>query len=95
MKRRVKITFEIEEVTFFKIRKVLFAFCGHCNSRVEILTVENAASLLSWSKAQILCLIEAGNIHFIEADEVYFCRNSLEIRADVYLIGLSLDAINQ
>lgn len=84
MKHKVKIRFEIEEVTFFKTRKILFAFCGHCNSRVEVLTAENAALLLGWSEIQIICLINAGKIHFIEANKVYICRNSLEIWADVY-----------
>lgn len=82
MNRKVKITFEIEEVTFFKTRKVLFAFCEHCNSQTELLSAANAALLMGLSEIQINRLAETDQVHFIEAGEFYLCRNSLEFLAD-------------
>ena len=79
MKRKMKITFEIEEMSFFKIRKSLKVFCEICGESVELLTSEKAASLLGLAEFQIFRLIESGNVHFIESGQVYVCRKSLEI----------------
>jgi hypothetical protein len=83
MKRKVKITFEIEELTFFKVRKILTAHCEFCGLPVELLPIEIAVSLPGLSEAQISRLIKSGSVHFIETDKVYLCRNSLETRAEI------------
>lgn len=79
MKRKMKITLELEEVTFFKVRTSQKVFCDYCGERVEILTIENAALILNLSKLQISRLIESGKVHFSESDRIYLCRKSLEI----------------
>ena len=83
MKRKVKITFEIEERTFFKARKILTTQCEFCGRSVELLSVETAVSLLGLSEGQISHLIKSGSVHFIETDKVYLCRGSLETSTDV------------
>ena len=80
MKRKVKITVETEEITSFKTRKSLTSFCERCGKTVEIFTMESVASFLGLSEYQIFRLIEAGSVHLIEAERVYICRNSLEIK---------------
>lgn len=84
MKRKMEIILEVEEVTFFKARTSRTVFCGHCGKRVEILTIKNVALILNLSVLQISRLIESGNVHFIESDQVYLCRDSLEIWAENY-----------
>ncbi len=88
MKRKVKITFEIEEMTFFKTKTILTAFCEHCGQSVEIQTTESAALFLGLAEFQIFWFIELGNIHFIESDKVYICRNSLEDCAEILRLDL-------
>jgi hypothetical protein len=78
MKRKVKITFEIEEKIFFKARKILTSFCEFCGRPVELLPIETAVLLLELSEGQISRLIKSGSVHFIETDKVYLCRSSLE-----------------
>ena len=84
MKRKMEIILEVEEVTFFKARTSRTVFCDYCGKRVEILTIENAALIVGLSKSQLFRLIESGNVHFIESDQVYLCRDSLEIWAENY-----------
>jgi hypothetical protein len=76
MKRRAEIIFEIEEVVAIKARRSFTGFCGRCNAFVEMLPAEAAAALCGLSEREIFRLIEASQIHFVEGERVFVCRNS-------------------
>lgn len=78
MKRKIEITFEMEETVFYKIRKSRTGFCEQCGQTVETMFIEDAALSSGLSKFQIFRLLEAGGVHFVEAETYCLCRNSLE-----------------
>lgn len=77
MKQKTEIVFEIEETVAIKNRRYSVAFCGQCNRLVEMLTVEIAAVLYGASEREIFRRIETAEIHFVEAERVFVCPNSL------------------
>ena len=77
MKRETEISFEIEEVLLFKGRRIIVGFCVECNAAAEMLPAEAAAALFQVSEREIFQLIENREIHFVEAERVFVCRNSL------------------
>jgi len=81
MKRMTEITFETEELTMLKARRGFKGFCGGCNEFVEMLPVEAAAILTGLGEREIFRSIETGEIHFVEAERVFVCRNSAVNRA--------------
>lgn len=76
MKRMTEITFETEELVAVKARQGFKGFCQGCNAFVEMLPVEAAAILTGLSEREIFRLIETGEIHFVEAERVFVCRDS-------------------
>jgi hypothetical protein len=76
MKRTTEITFETEELVAVKARGGFKGFCGGCNAFVEMLPVEAAAILMGLGEREIFRLIETGEIHFVEAERVFVCRDS-------------------
>lgn len=77
MKRKTEITLETEELVSIKAPRSFNRFCELCDHWVEMLTAETAAGLSGLSQGRIFRLIENGEIHFIEAQRVFVCLNSL------------------
>lgn len=77
MKQKTEIIFEIEELITVKSRRSFVAFCDQCGTPVEMLTAEVAALLSGISEREIFRLIEASEIHFVEAERVFVCLDSL------------------
>ena len=76
MKRTTEVTYETEESVSVKVRDGFTGFCGRCNAFVEMVPTEAAALLTGLSEREIFRLIEAGEIHFVEAERVFVCRES-------------------
>jgi hypothetical protein len=76
MKRTTEITFETEELVAVKARRGFKGFCEHCNAFVEMMPVEAAALVTGLGEREIFRLIETGEIHFVEAERVFVCRDS-------------------
>lgn len=88
MKRKAEITFEIEETTIVRqATKLVSAFCMQCQTPVKMLTPEIAAAFSGFSEREIFRLMEAGKIHFVEAERPYICRNSLENCVEIIRSG--------
>jgi len=79
----MEIILETEELVSIKARRSFHGFCEKCNRRVEMLPGETAAALSGLSEREIFRLIENGELHFIEAERVFVCRNSLERDAEI------------
>jgi hypothetical protein len=85
MKRMIEITFETEELTTVKVRRGFKGFCGQCNAFVEMLPPEAAALLTGLAEREIFRLIETGEIHFVEMERVFVCRDSSVNRSKLLL----------
>jgi hypothetical protein len=77
MKRTTEVTFETEELVSVKVRGGFRGFCERCNGFVEMLPPEAAAALTGLGEREIFRLMETGEIHFVEAERVFVCRDSL------------------
>lgn len=86
MKRTTEVTFEAEELTTVKARRSFKGFCGGCNTFVEMLPPEAAALLTGLAEREIFRLIETGEIHFVEAERVFVCRDSSVKRAKLLTV---------
>jgi hypothetical protein len=76
MKRTTEVIYEIEELTSVKFRGGFTGFCERCNAFVEMLPPQAAAVLTGLGEREIFRLIETGEIHFLEAERVFVCRDS-------------------
>jgi hypothetical protein len=76
MKRTTEITLETEERVSIKARRGFKGFCGQCNAFVEMVPTDAAAMLTGLGEREIFRLIETGEIHFVEAERVFVCRDS-------------------
>lgn len=81
MRRTTEITFETEELVSIKARLGFKGFCGQCNAFVEMVPTDAAAVLTGLGQREIFRLIETGEIHFVEAERVFVCRDSLVSRS--------------
>ena len=89
MKQKKEITFEVEETIILRqSRNRLEAFCPQCQALVEMTTPQTAAALCGLSEREIFRLIENGRLHFLEAERIFICRNSLESYAQIIKVGL-------
>ena len=78
MKQKAEISFEVEETSVLRQdEKVLTAFCPQCQALVEMFTPQIAAALSGLSEREIFRLIENGRIHFVEAERVFVCLDTL------------------
>lgn len=77
MKQKAEITLEVEETIVLRQDHILEAFCPQCEALVEMITPRIAVALSDFSEREIFRLIEAGAIHFIEAEWVFICWNCL------------------
>ena len=75
MKRKTEITFEVEELIAIKARRGFRGFCRECDAFVEMVPPEAAAVLTGLGEREIFRLIETGEIHFVEAERVFVCRD--------------------
>ena len=88
MKRKTEITFEVEETIIWRQdANGSEAFCPQCQTLVEMITPEIAAALSGFSERQIFRLIENGQLHFVETERVFVCRNSLKEWLEILEIG--------
>jgi hypothetical protein len=85
MKRKLKITLEMEELVLYKTRKSLTGFCPHCNAPVEIQMTENTETISNSGETEKFRLNEDAEIHSIEAERVFVCQNSLKNWADILI----------
>ena len=76
MKRTTEVIYETEELTTVKARRGFKGFCRQCNAFVEMLPTEAAALLTGLGERELFRLIETGEIHFVEAERVFVCRES-------------------
>jgi hypothetical protein len=76
MKRTTEVTFETEESVSVKVRGGFTGYCERCNAVVDMVPTEAAALLTGLSEREIFRLIETGEIHFVEAERVFVCRES-------------------
>ena len=80
MKQKVEIMFEVEETIILRQGEKMFTeFCPQCRAMVEMLTPQSAAALFNLTEREIFRLIESGRLHFVEAERIFVCRNSLTV----------------
>ena len=78
MKQKTEITLEVEETIILRQdAKKFMAFCTQCQALVEMITPPIAAALAGLSEREIFRLIEKGRLHFVEAERIFVCQNSL------------------
>jgi hypothetical protein len=82
MKRRHirKLTVERERTFIFRSHAVVQAeWCKQCSAEVELITVAEAAREIGLGELAAYRLIEAGDLHFTQKDDVNIlvCLNSL------------------
>ena len=79
-KRRTEITVERHRVLVLSRRRVSAkAWCAPCGKQVRMVTADEAAELSGVSPRIIYRRVEAGSLHFAEANEgrLLICTNSL------------------
>ena len=75
----MEIIFETEETVIIRqAPKTWTAFCPQCRAMAEMALPQTIADLSGFTEREIFRLIEAGEIHFVEAERVFVCLNSLE-----------------
>ncbi len=78
MKQKMEITYEVEETIIVRQgANKLEVFCPQCMALVEMTTPRIAAALCGSSEREIFRLIENGRLHFLEAERIFVCRDSL------------------
>jgi len=76
MRQRAEITFETEETVVLKSGgKFLLGFCTLCGDEQYMFPPEALALITGSTEREIFRLLEAGNIHFVEAQRIYACLN--------------------
>lgn len=77
--RKIEITAEKSERIYFRQRERVFAVCGECGQRVEMLSPEDAAQVRNITLREIYRMIELGQIHFSENDndQLTICQKSV------------------
>jgi hypothetical protein len=79
MKKKAEIIIEINEEILPQQTPAKFeAFCPECRRLVEMTSATIAALARGMSERQIFRLIEAKKIHFVEADRVLVCLDSMK-----------------
>jgi hypothetical protein len=79
-KRRTEIIVETERLIVIPHATMpAQMWCHHCSARVEMVTPEQAATLLQVTPRVVYRWVEAQLLHFIEEPDgrVLICRNSL------------------
>jgi hypothetical protein len=77
-KRRTEIKIETHEVTVIRFRKnQTNIYCAKCREQTPHLSASQTALVLSLSESEVYRLAEEGQIHCNQADDLWFCGNSL------------------
>jgi hypothetical protein len=79
MQKRTEITIETERVLVVSQRREkAILWCSDCDTRVSMLTVDEAALAISTTPVVIFKLAAAGKLHFAARDgRQFICPNSL------------------
>ena len=78
MKRKAEITFEIEETIILRqAAQISSRFCLQCGALVEMASPQTIADFSNFTEREIFRLVEGGKIHFIEAERILICLNSI------------------
>ena len=79
MQKRTEITIETERVLVVSQRRErAILWCSDCDTRVSMLTVDEAALAISTTPLVIFKLAEAGKLHLAARDgRQFICPNSL------------------
>ena len=74
MDNEARISVEIDETFVVKQGgKLVYDVCPSCRQRVGMITPELVAKLYGTSEREIFRMLEAGLIHFMEAERVLVC----------------------
>lgn len=79
-KRKAEITVETEQIVIIhQAGQLIRSWCPGCASRVPMVTSQKAALLLGSSLRTVCRQVEAGQLHFYEAENssLYICLNSI------------------
>jgi len=78
MKQKAEITLEVEEtIALRQVAQITKAFCPQCEASVDMASPCAVAGLSDFTEREIFRLVEAGKIHFIEAERIWICLNSI------------------
>lgn len=78
VKQKTEIEIEFSEtIAYSKPRDRFRAVCPQCEAPTEMNAPHIAAILAHSTEREIYRLVETGEIHFIEADGILICLNSL------------------
>lgn len=82
MRRRKRLEVTIQQDTLYVLRtppRVLTAWCAGCGAEVDMLTLEEAATLAGCSMRALVRRAEAGQVHFAEtaAGRLLICPHAL------------------
>lgn len=80
MKQKAEITFEVEETIILRqSAQISKRFCPQCGVLVEMASPQTIADFSHFTEREIFRLVETGNIHFIEAERMLICLNSMAV----------------
>ena len=79
MKRRTEVTIEFDEVIVRRHQAIALGWCAACAEQVQMLTPAVAAAAAGVSIRTIYRRVEAGGLHFKEANDgvLLICGSSL------------------
>ena len=85
MKRKLQITLETAEtILVHQTRSVQRLYCPICETMVDMVSPHTVAKISGESEREIFKLIEQAAFHFVEADRLLICLNSInEIKGDL------------
>ena len=79
--KKISITEERREIYIVRMNRQngVPGFCAECGAESEFFTLDEAVSFSGESTRRIICRVEAGAIHVLEAESGHLlvCRNSL------------------
>jgi excisionase family DNA binding protein len=79
-RKRTEITIETDRIVVLSRRKVsIVSWCRECNQRVQMVTVDEAASITGVTSRTMYRWADAEKLHFTETCEgrLLICRESL------------------
>jgi len=76
--KKTEIEIEMSETVAYSSRGERFeAYCPQCTALVEMANPPIAAIVMHTSQREIYRLVEANQVHFVEAEQVLICLKSL------------------
>jgi len=85
MKRKIQLTLETAETFVVQTpRSIQRHYCPVCRTLVDMVSPYVLATISGESERKIFRLIEQAVFHFVEADRLFICLNSInEIKGDI------------